>query len=820
MRTLLLLRGAPGAGKSTWIQENHLEQYTIEADAFRQLISNPVLTEDGTFAISQTNDYMAWSLLFTALENRMKRGDFTIVDATHSNENMFRKYKALTEKYRYKVYYKQFNVSLDELKQRNLTREEHKRVPLPAVERVYALIQNTKPQAFAQEITDISEIINYWTEDLTDKYDHIKIIGDIQGCYTVLKEAIGSQLDPKTKYIFAGDLLDRGIENKEVLDFMLSIYKQPNVVFIEGNHDEYLRNWAMDSWELTKSGKPRIPAEFKFRTLPQLLGTKSYSDFAITINKQTDKTNDTYIVNGIDTNIKTFTQSIKKQNESGYTSQVIEQPYLQYKENTLRLKPHKDSNLSENTGISVITVNPDKLKSSVRQFVRRFRLAYAFEFHGRNYFVNHAGISALPNMTTISGTQLIRGVGGYETEIDKLWEASYQTNKTQGFIQVHGHRSTTSTEHSICLEDQVEYGGNLVVLDITQNGYEVNKFTNTIFKIPSDDQSELTTKPWVKDTLNPDTNQMIRNKYIRTKELDNNLMSLNFTEKAFKKGKWNTQTLRARGLFVDQTSGDIVMRSYNKFFNLNENKNNSVGTLKETLVFPIMAYKKYNGFLGIAATINDQFTLASKSTTSGPFKDMFQEIYNALTTSEKEQLTQLSKEYNCSFTFEVLHTDDRHIIDFDKNQLIILDAIPNSYEFNGIDIDHEFSNRILNQLKIESDFFSKKELITMFDDMPSLLRYVHEYKHDRTSEGLVIEDQNGFMFKIKYDYYRDLKRLRGLKQMVTAHYYSGSITHFGSNATEVSFISWCAKKPYEYLKENHIIDIFNDYEKDLGSKVL
>lgn len=35
MRTLLLLRGAPGFGKSTWIQENHLEQYTLEADSFR-----------------------------------------------------------------------------------------------------------------------------------------------------------------------------------------------------------------------------------------------------------------------------------------------------------------------------------------------------------------------------------------------------------------------------------------------------------------------------------------------------------------------------------------------------------------------------------------------------------------------------------------------------------------------------------------------------------------------------------------------------------------------------------------------------------------
>lgn len=59
MRTLLLMRGAPGSGKSTWIKENGLEQYTLEADRFRMLVSNPVLNEEGYFCISQKNDNIA-----------------------------------------------------------------------------------------------------------------------------------------------------------------------------------------------------------------------------------------------------------------------------------------------------------------------------------------------------------------------------------------------------------------------------------------------------------------------------------------------------------------------------------------------------------------------------------------------------------------------------------------------------------------------------------------------------------------------------------------------------------------------------------------
>lgn len=35
MRTLLLMRGAMGSGKSSFIKENGLEPYTLEGDKFR-----------------------------------------------------------------------------------------------------------------------------------------------------------------------------------------------------------------------------------------------------------------------------------------------------------------------------------------------------------------------------------------------------------------------------------------------------------------------------------------------------------------------------------------------------------------------------------------------------------------------------------------------------------------------------------------------------------------------------------------------------------------------------------------------------------------
>ena len=95
MRTLLLLRGIQASGKSTWIKENNLEPYTLSADNIRLNIANPVLLEDGSYEISQKYNKVTWELLYNYLEMRMQNGDFTIIDATHSDIKLLNKYRDL-----------------------------------------------------------------------------------------------------------------------------------------------------------------------------------------------------------------------------------------------------------------------------------------------------------------------------------------------------------------------------------------------------------------------------------------------------------------------------------------------------------------------------------------------------------------------------------------------------------------------------------------------------------------------------------------------------------------------------------------------------
>lgn len=772
----------------------------------RQLISNPVMTTDGEYRITQDSDRLAWDMLYKALEHRMRRGDFTIIDATHTTKTSMKNYKKLIEHYRYRVYYKTIDCSLEELLERNQTRPEHKRIPEEGIRQKHALLQTNDVPNFATEINDLSEIDNFYTMD-ANKYKDIKVIGDVQGCYTVLMEAL-SDFNPETLYIFVGDLLDRGIENDKVLQWAFEHAKDPNVIFIRGNHDVHLENWAFDA--LDENGNPiKLPHVFNYKTRPQLLGQKDYDHYEIGIDLKDDGLT-YYTVNGQMTDIPVFY----------YKDKLVEKPRMTFRNGTVHLiDPYQ---VRHNTNYSTFTVDEFKLKKQARDLIRRFRDAVALEFHGRKYFINHAGISALPKMTFIPSFQLIRGVGKYETQIDEIWDESFQKGNTQGFIQVHGHRHTNSTEHSICLEDNVEYGGNLCVLHITENGHSVQKYENTVFRIPqTDTESDAAAKPWIEDTENQTTNSMIRNKHIRVKSLDHNLYSLNFTSRAFEKGIWDTETIKARGLFVDQTTGEIKMRSYNKFFAIGEQEETQISNLKKSVKFPLVAHKKYNGFLGIASTINGEFVLATKSTTEGEYVDYFREIFDQLTQKEKDQLKDLSEKYNCSFTFEVEHTSDRHIIDFDRNSLTILDAIPNSFEFDGIDIDSAFSNKVLEQLDITSPFFKRKEIIATFDDIPTLMRYIKEHDYNRDSEGLVLTDQNGFMFKVKYAYYREVKRLRGLHENAIKSLRTSTAIKLNKAFTDVQvrFLNWLRDKDNAYIFETHIIDIFRDFENDCGKQL-
>lgn len=673
MRTLLLLRGTQASGKSTWVTENNLEPYTLSADKIRLNIANPVLNEDGSIEISQKYNKLTWELLYKYLEMRMENGDFTIIDATHSDIKLMNKYRDLANIYKYTIYYLEFDTPLEECLKRNRERIGYKYVPEKVIEKTWEAIKNKEklPNIF-KKINSIDEIINFYTADVNE-YKKVIIIGDIHSCAEPLKEVL-KDFSEENLYVFVGDYFDRGIQAVETFKIMLDLLEKPNVVLIEGNHEN-------------NSIKKFINDEEKY--------TKSFEE--------------------------TTLQPLLKEFELDYT------------------------------------------KSSLKKIYKRLRQCFAFEFRGKKFLCTHGGLPLVPKLALISAREMIKGVGRYETEIGEIYSENYKKGLCQDFIQVHGHRGINDGEYSYCLEGRVEFGGELKILTIDNDGniekYGIkNDVYNRGLKLP---MSGVTEKVEKFNTANELINEMIGHKFITVKECDYNLISLNFNREAFNKKKWNDLTIKARGLFVDRDSGEVKIRSYNKFFNFGERHVN-LGYLHKYATYPIRVFKKYNGFLGLASVIDGNIVLASKSVTSGKYKDIFQSIWDKVEDSVKELLKQTMIENNCTAVFEVVSPEyDPHIIKYDKEHLYLLDFIENKLDIDTHNIDLEFSENLMKKVEFSSIILTKKELITKLENYNELYNFLDEKaKSLEEFEGYVLCDNSGLMFKFKLPYYMLWKERR------------------------------------------------------------
>ena len=724
MRTLLLMRGAPASGKSQWIRDNNLEAYTLEADHFRMLLRSPSLGESGWY-ISQEDNGPAWELLLDCLEKRMSNGDFVVLDATHTTSKAVNAYKELLNKYKYTVYYYEPDTSLEECLARNATRTDYKRVPEQVIHRMHKMIKTTTLPKFCRKINSIDEINNYFTVNLTNRYERVRIIGDIHGCYTALQQAI-TPWDEKTLYIFCGDYLERGIENKEMMYEMMRLSTLPNTIMLEGNHERHIANFAF--------------------------------------NTNLDHS-------------KRFMKEVVAPIVKDMTKKDVE-----------------------------------SLQRELRLFYKSLRQCYPFSFHGKKYIVSHAGLSYVPNMTFISTSTFINGYGAYETDIAKIYDNNYEKGMCQNFIQIHGHRGVPDGKYSFCLEGEVEFGGELKYIDITKDSFTKNGIKNDVYDKDYMRHEYQNMTQHVIFTQNEDINILGNSKLVKVKKCSPNLYSLNFTSRVFHKRLWNEITVQARGLFVDRMTGDVKLRSYNKFFNLNERPETELNNLANTLSFPVEIRTKENGYLAILGVINDELVFASKSTTEGMHVDLFKNLFQKLPTSLQEEIKELLKRNCCSMMFEVISQEDTHIIKYDQDHLYVLDMIQNTLDVNGKHIDVSFSRERLAELdsilkKYDTQLISIVKTIQQVNTMDELTNIINkELNSHHESEGFVLVDSNGFMTKFKGPYYNTWKYRRN--QILEPYQQNGKIPYVKcKNKDDKKFADFLSTLEYNTVCHSTLLDI-------------
>ena len=581
MKKILLMRGAPGCGKSSLIQSLGLDAYALSMDMMRQIYAAPTMQPNGLVGLSQEHNAAVYHELKTRAAQRMERGEFIVLDNTMPLQSDFNEWMEMARQHRYEVMVADFSgMPVEQLKAQNLQRSSHKQVSEGVIERIHAATQNPLDPGEASVVAwdgqrDMKAEIEAWmTVPLVDlsHFEEVVHIGDLQGCLSVLIGPGGPLehgFDPNKAYVFVGDLVDRGIENGQVVRwFHANAVGRPNVFLLWGNHEDHLDRWA--------KGLEPVSPEFRLRTLPQLI-------------------------------------------EAGATPQMAG---------------------------DICAMARDVLP---------------YQWRGVKVMACHAGLSNVPAyFALISSHQWARGTGHWQDPVDH----QFQRNSPEDWTQVHGHRnhgaeSIQATKRSFNLEDAVEYGGHLRTATLGENGWTTAQYRNDVFmpsrqrKLRGASKKNASPVPladvppaWMNrdsETRMSDETLGAMSQHpgvrLRASKRAPHVNALNFTKQVFFQASWDDVLVKARGLFINSETQEIVARGYEKFFNVGERPETQLSALRETLAWPVVAYVKENGYLGnlgYDSETGDLF-VASKSTPDGEFADWFREILEDTVPAEQRE---------------------------------------------------------------------------------------------------------------------------------------------------------------------------------------
>lgn len=169
-KRLVLMHGAPGAGKSTFIKKLGLEHLTISPDNLRLLLSAPEFLEVDhhlCLQISQKNNDKVWKLVFELLKERMKNGSDTILDACNFTQDFIARYKSLAKLYGFQMIVLDFSsLSLEVLLRQNKQRLQYSDglhyVPEQVIRNIYQKMEPVPKGIYTINATDPDAEEKFW----------------------------------------------------------------------------------------------------------------------------------------------------------------------------------------------------------------------------------------------------------------------------------------------------------------------------------------------------------------------------------------------------------------------------------------------------------------------------------------------------------------------------------------------------------------------------------------------------------------------------------------------------------------------------------
>lgn len=256
MRKMFILYGPQGAGKTTFVRENHLESCSVNADQIRAAFSRYIPCLDGgeVLVVGEHLQRLVRRIASEQAENLMFLGSPVIIDAVNASQRARAQWYSLAQSYGYDVLIVDFtSATRTELIARNQARGGDKVADIESfLDRFAALIP-------PQTITPGQMLDCFQTRQVDLGNRPVVVVGDVQSCGEALGQAVATLGTPETKWVFVGDLFDRGPDAGKVWRLLANL----DAAVVTGNHEKALLN-AIKGREVKPATKT---------TLQQLLAT-------------------------------------------------------------------------------------------------------------------------------------------------------------------------------------------------------------------------------------------------------------------------------------------------------------------------------------------------------------------------------------------------------------------------------------------------------------------------------------------------------------------------------------------------------------------
>lgn len=243
------------------------------------------------------------------------------------------------------------------------------------------------------------------------------------------------------------------------------------------------------------------------------------------------------------------------------------------------------------------------------------------------------------------------------------------------------------------------------------------------------------------------------------------LTTYKYTNRVFFDNDFDDALLELRGLTMDD-NGNIVIRPFNKAFNLSEREAiNSKYPLKPKDDDKFNAIKKINGFLGCATFASDSkyegksFNNKVLYSTTGTLDS----DYAVMVENHLNKYEELFRAYpNHTFLFEIVDVNDPHIIEEVEGEYLLACRDVSSGELIN---QNELRSTIASWVEKDSSIYGQIKLPEVWEHLS--FKELKDMNKAAKHEGFVLYDENyqEIIFKLKTPYYLITKFLGRNKKL-------------------------------------------------------